>query len=260
VLRDKFGRVSVYELGRLTGHSWKSASEQARRLGLQHTLRLCAVCGAEFQPVSGANHRHCSRKCSAHSQYLKNKETVCRRARVGDLARRGQVPRKFQHLSDADVRTLFETYRDGRRSIKPFAQAHGSSATSLKNLFQAKFPAEYADTIEQKMSRSGLYKKGRAFEYRVKDFLIKQGYFVLRSPVSAGPMDLVGLKRGIVLLIQCKTNRALSKVERGILCDLSDSIGAHALLANRNPLAQNWAMEFWTIARMGHREDTAFSP
>lgn len=51
-----------------------------------------------------------------------------------------------------------------------------------------------------------MYKKGRRFEYRVRDFLEDNGYFVIRSAGSKGIVDLAAFKFGEVLFVQSKGN------------------------------------------------------
>ena len=49
------------------------------------------------------------------------------------------------------------------------------------------------------------YERGRRFEYKIKTFFMRRGYYVTRSAGSHGAADLVALKRGKrPLLIQCK--------------------------------------------------------
>jgi Holliday junction resolvase len=50
------------------------------------------------------------------------------------------------------------------------------------------------------------YERGRAFEYRVKQYLEKQGYFVVRSAGSHFP-DLIAVKHGKVLAVEVKKNK-----------------------------------------------------
>jgi len=52
------------------------------------------------------------------------------------------------------------------------------------------------------MSKS--YVKGRRFEHYVKDKLEARGWIVTRSAGSKGPFDLLAVKNGKILLIQCK--------------------------------------------------------
>jgi Holliday junction resolvase len=55
------------------------------------------------------------------------------------------------------------------------------------------------------MSKS--YVKGRRFEHYVKDKLEARGWIVTRSAGSKGPFDLLAVKNGKILLIQCKWRR-----------------------------------------------------
>lgn len=55
------------------------------------------------------------------------------------------------------------------------------------------------------MSRS--YVKGRRFEHYIKDKLEAKGWIVTRSAGSKGPFDLLAVKNGKILLIQCKWRR-----------------------------------------------------
>jgi len=48
------------------------------------------------------------------------------------------------------------------------------------------------------------YEKGRNFEYKVRDKLIKAGFDVTRSAGSHGIKDLVAIKNGSIYYIQCK--------------------------------------------------------
>lgn len=60
------------------------------------------------------------------------------------------------------------------------------------------------------------YEKGRRFEYKVRDNFRKRGYIVYRSAGSHSPADLVAMKAGEIILIQCQTypNFAKAKVEQ----------------------------------------------
>ena len=50
------------------------------------------------------------------------------------------------------------------------------------------------------------YERGRAFEYKVKRYLEKRGYFVVRSAGSRFP-DLIAIKNGKVLAIEVKNHK-----------------------------------------------------
>jgi len=61
------------------------------------------------------------------------------------------------------------------------------------------------------------YERGRRVEYRVKEFLERQGYFVVRSAGSKFP-DLVAIKDGRALAIEVKKHpprgRELEELKR----------------------------------------------
>lgn len=73
------------------------------------------------------------------------------------------------------------------------------------------------------------YESGRRFEYRVKQYLEKKGYYVMRSAGSKSPFDLIAIQKlGMssingTLLIQCKHGAKISKQERERLFKLNHS-------------------------------------
>lgn len=81
------------------------------------------------------------------------------------------------------------------------------------------------------------YRNGRAFEYRVRDHFIGQGYYVVRAAGSKGKADLVALRAGQPpTLIQCKGG-AITKTERdeaAQLHEIAEIYGARALLVGRD--------------------------
>ena len=77
------------------------------------------------------------------------------------------------------------------------------------------------------------YVKRRRFEYRVRDFFRKNGFVVIRAAQSK-PIDLVCVRRGQVIFVECKTERSrLGRVKRQELLSLADAAGAMPLLTVR---------------------------
>ena len=75
--------------------------------------------------------------------------------------------------------------------------------------------------------------KGRRFEYRVRDFFRKNGFVVIRAAQSK-PIDLVCLRRGEVIFVECKTEKSgLGRRRRQELLSLADAAGAVPLLSVR---------------------------
>jgi len=74
------------------------------------------------------------------------------------------------------------------------------------------------------------YNSGRQYEYRVKKYLEKLGYYVMRSAGSKSPFDLIAIpiqdKCDVmgVLLIQCKHGTKISKKEKDDIIALDKSL------------------------------------
>ena len=87
------------------------------------------------------------------------------------------------------------------------------------------------------------YIKGRTLEYRVRDFLEKNNYFVVRQAKSAFP-DLIAIKisgenmneegtfkrMGKNVLVECKYNKYLSAKEKLEIRRLSEILAARAFV------------------------------
>lgn len=77
------------------------------------------------------------------------------------------------------------------------------------------------------------YANGATFERKVAALLTTDGYLVMRSSGSHGEADLVALKQGQVLLVQCKSNGRLDPGDWNGLHEVAQRVGAVALLAHR---------------------------
>jgi Holliday junction resolvase len=77
------------------------------------------------------------------------------------------------------------------------------------------------------------YETGRRLEYRVRDIFRKSGFFVIRAAQSK-PIDLVCLRKGESVLVECKAGSSyLSDVRRKELVALGERTGATVVLARR---------------------------
>lgn len=77
------------------------------------------------------------------------------------------------------------------------------------------------------------YQKGRRFEYRVRDLFKKHGFLVIRGAQSK-PVDLVCLKDGRSILVECKVRKSsLGKNGKKELMELAEISKALPLLAYR---------------------------
>jgi len=75
------------------------------------------------------------------------------------------------------------------------------------------------------------YQKGRRFEYRVRDLFKEHGFVVIRAAQSK-PIDLVCLKNGNSILVECKTDKSsFGKNGKKELLDLATTSKALPVLA-----------------------------
>lgn len=79
------------------------------------------------------------------------------------------------------------------------------------------------------------YARGAEFERRVKRHLETNGYTVLRSAGSKSPIDLIALKPGAIVLIQCKPTPRLSPADRESITRIATHVGATPVLASKDP-------------------------
>jgi len=70
-------------------------------------------------------------------------------------------------------------------------------------------------------------------EYRIRDLFRRNGYFVVRAAQSK-PIDLVCLRNGRSVLVECKAGSSfLGKERKRELLDLARQTGAAVVLARR---------------------------
>lgn len=90
------------------------------------------------------------------------------------------------------------------------------------------------------------YASGKRFEDKTGLDLILNGYFAVRAGGSRGVADLVAVKPGQVLLIQCKTDGSLPPKPWNALYDAAMGCGAIPLLAAR---PKPGVVEYWRLER-----------
>ena len=77
------------------------------------------------------------------------------------------------------------------------------------------------------------YEIGRRLEYRVRDIFRKQGFFVVRAAQSK-PIDLVCVRNGKSVLVECKAGRSFLGAERKEeLLGIAEVAGAPVVVARR---------------------------
>ena len=157
--------------------------------------------------------------------------------RLGITSGRGVRPklylRVWKGMDEPTARKIFEKFKRSRMGVGVFCRTNKLDDLGFSRTMQEFFPDEWDHVVESKIPRTTMYRLGRAVEYAVRNDLRKRGYFVLRSPRSLGIVDLVAIKTGTVLFVQCKRSLELGIREWNGLIDLSESVGATPILAGR---------------------------
>jgi len=74
------------------------------------------------------------------------------------------------------------------------------------------------------------YSSGRRFEWSIKEMLESYGWVTVRAARSK-PVDLIALRDGKILLIECKYNTRISSERIDHLKKLAEEAGAKPILA-----------------------------
>lgn len=77
------------------------------------------------------------------------------------------------------------------------------------------------------------YRSGADFERKVIAYLTENGYWCIRAAQSKGIADIVAIKTGQVLLINCKTKSIPPPRERHALASLASRTGCLPIVAQR---------------------------
>gem|GEM_PF-1998050 len=111
-------------------------------------------------------------------------------------------------------------------------------------------------TVTGNVPNGNPFEKGRRFEYRTRSHLSRLGWFVIRQPRSASP-DLLALRKGIILLVECKIRGYIPPKQRRRMMRLTKSNpGAKAVLAMKS---ENGLL-FRELSRRSSRYDKPFDP
>jgi len=97
------------------------------------------------------------------------------------------------------------------------------------------------------------YRRGADLERAAKKYLEANGYYVIKSAGSKGVADLVGIKPGETLYVQCKLDGYLTPAERV-------SFRQAALASGAVPVVARWVKEGRAARTLGFRELISMGP
>lgn len=151
---------------------------------------------------------------------------------------------QWKYMSDDAARVLMDAFKASPLGLGQFCAKHGYTDDGFREALAGRWPDEWEHVIESKAPASTKYRLGRALEYRIRDQLKKLGYFAMRSPASRSPIDVIAVRPGVVLMIQCKRGGTLPPKEWNALFDLATSCGAIPVMAE-NPVPRT--TNYWRL-------------
>jgi Holliday junction resolvase len=151
---------------------------------------------------------------------------------------------RWKYMGDEAARVLFDAFKASPLTLGQWCAKFGYDNDSFRKAVCSRWPDEWEPVIESKAPLSTKYRLGRQVEYRVRDYLRANGYVAFRSPASKSPVDIIGLKPGQVLLIQCKRGGSLPPAEWNALYDMALACGATPVMAE-TPFPRE--LRFWRL-------------
>lgn len=141
--------------------------------------------------------------------------------------------RVWKGMPEITAGVIWDDFKSSSLGLGAYCRSKGYDDLGFARTMRQHFGDEWEHVIEAKAPRQGMYRLGRAFEYAIRDRLKVAGYYVLRSPASKSPTDLVAIAPGVVLFVQCKRGGALAPAEWNELFALAGSVGALPIMAQR---------------------------
>jgi Holliday junction resolvase len=165
----------------------------------------------------------------------RTKQFICRRAKalgLTDQKRRKPYAAVWKYVGEESARIAFEMFKRSPLGLGKYCAKKGYDDLGFSTCMKRHFADEWEHVIEAKQIKQTAYKYGRQFEYRVRDHLKRLGYFAMRSPASKTPIDILAVRPGAVLFVQCKRSGSFPPAEWNELFELAKSCGAIPVLAS----------------------------
>ncbi|MCK4513000.1 hypothetical protein KAW64_14740 [bacterium] len=258
-IREAYGQTkSVAKAGGLLGMNGSSVHERLVKMGVQLQDHRFTAAEILLLKTSYVAYRDAGKLADLAKRMGRDKTTICGKARTLGLTSPKHARRYYaiwKYMDEETARVIFEDFRNTRGTMGDYCRRKGLGELGFSRTMQRHFPDEWDVVIEAKAPRQTMYRIGRAFEYRTRDDLKKRGYFVMRSPRSGSPIDLVAIKPEVVLFIQCKRSGQIGVKEWNEVYDLAASVEAVPVLTDRPDSGRG--VRYW---RMTGRKDGSKRP
>jgi Holliday junction resolvase len=242
---------NVWRAGEMLGISGQGVARRLKGLGITATGngRPWTESDSEVLRREYLIHRDAGQLVLLAGRLGRTRHFICRQARalgLTDVKHGRRYGAVWKYMEEPVAAGIFAAFKASSLGLGKFCKKHGYDDLGFARAMKRFFADEWEHVIEAKVPKQSMYRVGRAFEYRTRDYLKSIGYIVMRSPGSRSPVDLVAIKRGGVLLVQCKRGGALPVGEWNALYRMATSSGSVPVMA-RMPEASTRGIEFFLM-------------
>lgn len=226
---------SVHKVGKEIGLNHATVHERLIRLGIKRNNDYFSNEEVQILEQEYLIYRDAGKLRELAKKLNRTKSSICCRAkRLGltDRKRKARWAGIWKYMSFDCAEILFNKFKKSSLGLGQFCKRNGLDDLGFYKTMKKYFPDEWDYVIELKAPKQSLYRLGRHFEYRVRDDMRKKDYFVLRSPRSGSPVDLVCIKKGKIIFIQCKRGGNFGVTEWNIFYELCKSVHALPILVS----------------------------
>lgn len=225
---------SVHRTAQKVGLNHSSVHERLCKLGLMKPANLFTQEEEDRLRREYLIYRDAGKLDDLAAAMGRTKPFLCRKARALRMTDYS-APRKYEgswkHMGQAAARVLMDEFKGDTRTLGQFCRDKGYAEVPFWQTMTKFFPEEWEAVIESKVPPGTTYGVGRGFEHATRNALRRAGYFAMLSPGSRSPIDVVAIKAGTSLFVQCKTSGCLSPAGWNALFDLALSVGAVPVLS-----------------------------
>lgn len=238
-LIDSYSRTqSVWKTAKDVGLCGQSVHERLAKIGVVKHVNVFTDAEREILKSEFLFYRQAGKVSELAARLGRTVQFLSRQARAFGLTS-ASCPRPYmsvwKYISVEAAEVIWADFKSFRGTLTDFCRVRKYDDDGFRKAMLRFFADEWEHVIEAKAPKTK-YRRGRQFEYSVRDKLKELGYFVLRSPASRSPIDLVAIRPGRVLFIQCKIGGALPPDEWNALTELSRSVEALPVLAMRSQM------------------------
>lgn len=225
---------SVWAAGKILGMGGQSVHERLVKLGRAKPINVFEDTEYEYLKTHYDAYANTGKLSELAVKMGRTRHFICRKARelgLTDQKRPKTYIAVWKYMPVDAAEVVWEDFKASKYGLGAYCAKKGFDDLGFSKRMKELFPDEYEYVIELKAPKTTLYRHGRQFEYRVRDDLKRAGYFVMRSPGSKSPVDLLAYAQGSCLMVQCKRGGTLPPGEWNELFHLACSVGAKPILA-----------------------------